>query len=112
MSTYAFKEHLSELTPGATRLTTEWHSDGGKPEVPPELRKAIPAYHDGSRDYRIWVTMIVSVRRTTSSGWGYGFEMNCGCRKMNSSRARLGESAGVWNAACTNGNQFWNIPRI
>jgi hypothetical protein len=64
MSTYAFKEHLSELTPGATRLTVEWNSNGGEPKLPPELRKSIPAYHDGSRDYRIWVTMIIPAVET------------------------------------------------
>jgi hypothetical protein len=59
MSTHPFKEHLSELTPGATRLTAEWSSDGGDLELPLELRKAIPSYHDGSRDYSVWLSMIV-----------------------------------------------------
>ena len=60
MSKHTFKEHLPESIPGATRLTVEWYSRGGEPEpTAPEQRKTIPSYHDGSRDYRIWLTMII-----------------------------------------------------
>ena len=60
MSKHTFKEHLSELTPGATRLTVEWYSPGDEPEpTEPEERKTIPSYHDGARDYRIWLTMMI-----------------------------------------------------
>jgi hypothetical protein len=58
-SSQIFKEHLSELTPGATRLTMEWSSRGGEPELPLELRKPIPSHHDRSRDYSVWLSMIV-----------------------------------------------------
>jgi hypothetical protein len=68
MSKHTLKEHLSELTPGATRLTAEWYSTGGEPEpTEPEQRKAIPSYHDGSRDYRIWLTVIIPAVETNWS---------------------------------------------
>lgn len=60
MSRQIFKEHSPEFMPGATRLTVEWYSPGGETEpTAPEQRISMPSYHDGSRDYRIWLTMII-----------------------------------------------------
>ena len=65
MSKHTFKEHFSIGTPGATRLTAEWASAGGESEpTAPEQRKSIPSYHEGSRDYRIWLTIIIPAVET------------------------------------------------